>query len=54
MSVQAEPPKIRVRDHRPAFEAPSPGKTMVAVRDLNFFYGRVQALHNISIEILKP
>src|SRR6185295_13665984 len=30
---------------------PLRGKTKVAVRDLNFFYGKSQALHNISIEI---
>jgi phosphate transport system ATP-binding protein len=27
------------------------GPAKVSVRDLNFFYGRVQALHNISIEV---
>ncbi len=27
------------------------GKPKVAVRNLNFFYGKTQALHNISLEI---
>jgi phosphate transport system ATP-binding protein len=53
MPVQTEPPKIEVRNRRPAPEAHDPvaGKTKVAVRDLNFFYGRVQALHDIALEI---
>ncbi|HEX8495268.1 MAG TPA: phosphate ABC transporter ATP-binding protein PstB [Pyrinomonadaceae bacterium] len=29
----------------------APAETKVKVRGLNFFYGRVQALHNISLEI---
>jgi phosphate transport system ATP-binding protein len=29
----------------------APAETKVSVRGLNFFYGRAQALHNISIEI---
>ena len=51
MPVEIAAPKIEVR----ASAAPSPqtssGKAKVAVRDLDFFYGRVQALHNISLEI---
>src|SRR5678815_5240747 len=49
MPVQTVAPRIEVRP-----SAPPPvnsGKAKVAVRDLNFFYGRVQALHNISIDI---
>ena len=49
MPVQTAAPKIEVRA-----SAPPPvttGKAKVAVRDLDFFYGRVQALQNISIEI---
>jgi phosphate transport system ATP-binding protein len=51
-----EPPMVRL----PAVETPAPGQaaaelapvqTKVSVRGLNFFYGRTQALHNISIEI---
>jgi phosphate transport system ATP-binding protein len=52
MPVQAELPKIQIRDHRPAVGVGQVGgKAKVSVRDLNFFYGRVQALHNISLEI---
>ncbi len=38
-------------DVRESTPAPVTGKVKVAVRDLNFFYGRVQALHSISIDI---
>ena len=48
MPVQIEAPKIEVRPSTPVSTA---GKAKVAVRDLNFFYGRTQALHNISLEI---
>src|SRR5215207_3251190 len=48
MPVQTAAPKIEVR---PSTPAPVSRKTKVAVRNLNFFYGRVQALHGISIEI---
>src|SRR4026209_912743 len=51
MPVQTEPPKIQVRERRPATVAGTSGPAKVSVRDLNFFYSRVQALHNISIEI---
>jgi len=50
MPAQKVAPKIEVRERRepPAKET---GKVKVAVRNLDFFYGRSQALHNISIEI---
>jgi phosphate transport system ATP-binding protein len=46
-------PKIEVRERRepPATSEEEIGKAKVAVRDLNFFYGKSQALHNISLEI---
>jgi phosphate transport system ATP-binding protein len=45
------PPKIEVRErHEPPAQKET-GKVKVAVRNLDFFYGRSQALHNISIEI---
>src|SRR6476659_8873490 len=51
--VQTAAPKIEVRerDQMPAKPDSDSKKAKVAVRDLNFFYGRSQALHNISIEI---
>jgi phosphate transport system ATP-binding protein len=44
---------ITQRKQRNDFVPPEParGKTKVAVHDLNFFYGRTQALHSISLEI---
>src|SRR5215204_2537922 len=48
MSVQTAAPKIEVRA---SAGQQKNGKAKVAVRNLDFFYGRVQALHNISIEI---
>src|ERR1700752_3564808 len=49
MPVEIAPPKIEVRA---SSEPPlTDGKAKVAVRDLDFFYGRVQALHSISLEI---
>jgi phosphate transport system ATP-binding protein len=48
MPVQTVAPKIEVRS---SITRPATGKVKVAVRDLNFFYGRVQALHDISLEI---
>jgi phosphate transport system ATP-binding protein len=49
MPVQTVAPKIEVRA---SGAQPVAGKvTKVAVRDLDFFYGRVQALHSISLEI---
>src|SRR6187455_1868421 len=47
MPVQTAPPKIEVRASAPA----PTGKAKVAVRDLDFFYGRVQALHDVSLDI---
>ena len=49
MPVQTLAPKIEVRASAPPPVAT--GKAKVAVRDLDFFYGRVQALHSISIDI---
>jgi len=53
MPVQAAPPRIEVPDQPPVVtsDAQVASKAKVAVRELNFFYGRVQALHNISLEI---
>src|SRR5689334_14708211 len=54
MPVQTAPPKIEVpRANREASASSTEvqGKTKVVVKDLNFFYGRTQALHNISLEI---
>jgi phosphate transport system ATP-binding protein len=49
--AQTVAPKIEVRERdEPPAETRS-GKTKVAVRNLDFFYGRSQALHNISLEI---
>jgi phosphate transport system ATP-binding protein len=51
--VQTPAPRIEVRQ-RTEFTSTAknePTKTKVAVHDLNFFYGKSQALHNISIEI---
>src|SRR5678809_1087888 len=46
-------PKIEVRERQQptSTSQEDTSKTKVAVRDLNFYYGRTQALHNISIEI---
>src|ERR1051326_3147372 len=49
MPVQTVAPKIEVRASSPP--PVSTGKAKVAVRDLDFFYGRVQALHAISLDI---
>jgi phosphate transport system ATP-binding protein len=49
MPVQTVAPRIEVRAATPP--PINTGKAKVAVRDLDFFYGRVQALHNISLEI---
>src|SRR5437868_3165147 len=48
MPVETVVPKIEVRASAPQ---QTPGKAKVVVRNLDFFYGRVQALHNISLEI---
>src|SRR6476660_2986595 len=49
MPVEIAAPKIEVRASAPPPQVS--GKAKVAVRGLDFFYGRSQALHNISIEI---
>src|SRR6476661_5550013 len=53
MPVQTEPPKIEVRrDRESTVSVPQTNRpAKVVVRDLNFFYGKTQALHNISFEI---
>ena len=53
MPVQTSAPKIEVRERSepPGTSQTESVKAKVAVRDLNFFYGRAQALHNISVEI---
>src|ERR1700752_455584 len=52
MPVQTEPPKFEVGARRNSAPMPVPGApAKVAVRNLNFFYGKVQALHNIALEI---
>jgi phosphate transport system ATP-binding protein len=53
MSVPTVTPRIEVPERRSSTEFFSAitQKAKVAVRDLNFFYGRLQALHNISLEI---
>ncbi|HEY6245392.1 MAG TPA: phosphate ABC transporter ATP-binding protein PstB [Pyrinomonadaceae bacterium] len=51
MPAQTVAPKIEVRErHEPPAQKET-GKVKVAVRNLDFFYARSQALHNISIEI---
>jgi phosphate transport system ATP-binding protein len=51
MPAQKVAPKIEVRErHEPPAQKET-GKVKVAVRNLDFFYGRSQALHNISVEI---
>jgi phosphate transport system ATP-binding protein len=51
MPAQKVAPKIEVRErHEPPAQKET-GKVKVAVRNLDFFYGRSQALQNISIEI---
>jgi phosphate transport system ATP-binding protein len=53
MPVQAVTPRIELPSRRgDAVEPPPTAATIkVSVRGLNFFYGRVQALHDITIEI---
>jgi phosphate transport system ATP-binding protein len=53
MSTPTITPKFTLRQPRVG-EALSPGATTVAkvsVRELNFYYGRAQALHDISLDI---
>ena len=49
MAVQTVTPKIEVR--APSTTQPVTSKVKVAVRNLDFFYARVQALHDISLDI---
>ena len=50
--MQTVAPKIEVPQKRDEWSAVQrSSKVKVAVNDLNFFYGRAQALHNISLEI---
>src|SRR5689334_958644 len=52
MPVQTEPPRIEVSARRDVvLNTNKMDKPKLVVRDLNFFYGKVQALHNISLEI---
>ena len=53
MPAQKIASKIEVRERREptSSEDQKAGKTKVAVRNLDFFYGRSQALHGISLEI---
>src|SRR6476661_3730919 len=52
MPVQIEPPRMKVATQRDeVLSTDKTDKAKVVVRDLNFFYGKVQALHNISLEI---
>src|SRR5258705_529880 len=52
MQVQTAP-RIEVRERREDASSSmgKPDKAKVVVRELNFFYGRVQALHSISLKI---
>ena len=52
MPVETVAPKIELPERREdAADFRRSGKIKVSVEDLNFFYGRAQALHNISIQI---
>jgi phosphate transport system ATP-binding protein len=53
MPVQIVTPRIEVpqRTGDTGSISPPTAKAKVSVRGLNFFYGRVQALHDISVEI---
>src|SRR5215470_6921309 len=53
MPAQTAIPKIELPAKRPDAQPPEPQSSnwKVAVRDLDFFYGKTQALHNISIDI---
>src|SRR5690242_1599023 len=51
-SMQTVAPKIELPEKRDEWSAVRrSSKVNVSVQDLNFFYGRAQALNNISIEI---
>ena len=49
MPVQMVAPKIEVKSTQA--QQPLVGEAKVSVRNLDFFYGKFQALHNISIDI---
>ena len=49
MPVQMVAPKIEVKSTQA--QQPLVGQAKVSVRNLDFFYGKFQALHNISIDI---
>ena len=54
MAVQTMAPRVDVPERRDAPSAPSEtpsAQPKISVRDLNFFYGRTQALHNIHLDI---
>jgi len=51
MQVQVPAPKLSARTEREKPSEKGSVNSKVAVHDLNFFYGRTQALHNISLEI---
>src|SRR4051794_16102284 len=51
VQTAAPKPEVRERDQLSAKLDTESTKAKVAVRDLNFYYGRSQALHEISIEI---
>src|SRR6476620_1237378 len=52
MPIQTVPKiEVRGRQQPTSTSQEDTSKTKVAVRDLNFYYGRTQALHNISLEI---
>jgi phosphate transport system ATP-binding protein len=51
MPAQTVAPKIEVRERQGPPAEKGTGKSKVSVRNLDFFYGRSQALHNISVEI---
>jgi phosphate transport system ATP-binding protein len=43
--------KVPERDPEGRSSAPAAGATKIAVRHLDFFYGKIQALHDVSLEI---
>jgi len=51
MPVQTATPRIEVRERRQDQADPKSVPAKISVRDLNFFYGKNQALHNISMDI---
>src|SRR5262245_54910415 len=51
MPVQTATPRIEVRQRREDGIDPKSTSPKISVRELNFFYGKNQALHNISVDI---